>query len=468
MADKPKSSIPEWQKSNATPESNSSSAGTNEADIIATDSQPSRSELLDQAAKFLEDDSIREAPIEQKRTFLESKGLSSDEIDVLLNQSSAEPSTSGKEHSSDDDHQTAATSSSSSRNATPPSSPPASTTSSSSSPSTHSNTNTNQPATTRQQPRDIAPIITYPEFLTTPTPNPPLITLRSTLYTLYGAAGLATTFYAASEYLIKPMIAQLTAARHDLARTATTNLHTLNARLEQTVSTIPDPKPSTSSHHQPPAPESDTESIASDPTELFHRDVAVQTTSTTSTPPEPSLITHLPPHNSEAEEADAAAQKVADPVKTACGHTARMQALTAQLRAMTETEQTASDMDTALRGKLNDLHHYLDTYIYSKPGVFNPMAGYGVFSTPGLDATGGTAGGGGNGGNGSGSGSSKGGGRCHCELPDGDSRGQRGVVECQEFPGRGQRRCWKGCGRRGVDAGEVQSAECELRPGEWV
>lgn len=45
---------------------------------------PSRASLLDQAAQFLQDDDIRDAPIDRKIAFLESKGLSSLEIEELL------------------------------------------------------------------------------------------------------------------------------------------------------------------------------------------------------------------------------------------------------------------------------------------------------------------------------------------------------------------------------------------------
>lgn len=44
----------------------------------------SRGTLIKQAATFLLDENVRHAPLEQKRTFLQSKGLSIDEIDRLL------------------------------------------------------------------------------------------------------------------------------------------------------------------------------------------------------------------------------------------------------------------------------------------------------------------------------------------------------------------------------------------------
>ncbi|RAH78344.1 hypothetical protein BO86DRAFT_345519, partial [Aspergillus japonicus CBS 114.51] len=413
MADKPKSSIPEWQKSNASSENSSTGTAAaattinSSADDNETEDRPA---LLDQAAKFLQDDSIRDAPLDRKRTFLESKGLRNDEIELLLSQSHEEFST--KEPSSNPEvanNHEAPSSSSSSSNAPPPhtSSSTATTTSPTPPPiasaSTSTSTATSTPA---PAPRDIPPIITYPEFLTTPATQPPLITLRSTLYTLYGAAGLATTFYAASEYLVKPMIAQLTAARHDLAETTTTNLRTLNTKLESVVSTIPPRDTTTTTPLANPTEDvdQDAESITSDPTELFHRDVAVQTSpSPLLEPTQPSLITTTTTTTTATDEETPAPS----PLEKARSHTARMHTLTAHLRSLTDTAQSAAELDTALRAKLNDLHHYLDTYIYSKPGagaMFNPMAGYGVFSTPGIESGNTTTAGNGNAGLGLGKG----------------------------------------------------------------
>ncbi|PYH77947.1 hypothetical protein BO82DRAFT_318372, partial [Aspergillus uvarum CBS 121591] len=399
MADKPKSSIPEWQKSNASSENSNTDTTTNPSADNDTEDRPA---LLDQAAKFLQDDSIRDAPIDRKRTFLESKGLRNDEIDLLLSHSPGEFSTSEKSSNPEvevaNNHEAPSSSSSSSSNASPPHSSSTATTPST---SASASASTSTPATA---PRDIPPIITYPEFLTTPATQPPLITLRSTLYTLYGAAGLATTFYAASEYLVKPMIAQLTAARHDLAETTTTNLRTLNTKLESVVSTIPPPpqSPLDTTIHPKDNEDEDAESITSDPTELFHRDVAVQTSpSPPLEPTQPSLITTTTATNETTQN------PTSTPLEKARSHTSRMHTLTAHLRSLTDTDQSASELDTALRAKLNDLHHYLDTYIYSKPGggaMFNPMAGYGVFSTPGIESGNTTTGGNGNGGLGLGKG----------------------------------------------------------------
>lgn len=60
-------SIPSWQHA--------------EPSTIPSDSRDS---LLDLAATFLLNDSVRDAPLDRKRSFLQSKGLNNDEIDKLL------------------------------------------------------------------------------------------------------------------------------------------------------------------------------------------------------------------------------------------------------------------------------------------------------------------------------------------------------------------------------------------------
>jgi hypothetical protein len=45
---------------------------------------PSRATIIEQAKKFLEEDEVRNASIDKQVTFLESKGLRSEEIQALL------------------------------------------------------------------------------------------------------------------------------------------------------------------------------------------------------------------------------------------------------------------------------------------------------------------------------------------------------------------------------------------------
>jgi len=99
MANKP--TIPEWQRASADnaaapsePEEaraqHAVEAPTPTEDDVEKDDkeeQPSESsELLDQASRFLEDDTIRDAPREKKVAFLQSKGVRPKDIETLLGQ----------------------------------------------------------------------------------------------------------------------------------------------------------------------------------------------------------------------------------------------------------------------------------------------------------------------------------------------------------------------------------------------
>lgn len=80
--------LPSWQLKE------SFTAANNESQDFNESSSSSRQTLLDQAATFLLDESIRDAPWERKRSFLETKGLSVDEINGLLQAGNNESSQS--------------------------------------------------------------------------------------------------------------------------------------------------------------------------------------------------------------------------------------------------------------------------------------------------------------------------------------------------------------------------------------
>ncbi|GAQ35066.1 hypothetical protein AtubIFM55763_010233 [Aspergillus tubingensis] len=378
MADsKPKpSSIPSWQQPSNPNNDNSESTSS------PTSDDTSRSTLIEQAAKFLEDESIRDAPTDRKVTFLQSKGLREDEINTLLGISStpkASDTTEEEEKTASPD-----TTPPSSTDPVPSSAPEQTDNASASSttqstPSSSITTPTPSPTPSKTTTtRDIPPIITYPEFLSTPTKPPPLVTLRSVLYTLYGAAGLSASFYGASEYLIKPMLSNLTSARQELASTATSNLQKLNEKLEQNVSVIPESLKNKTANTENDSSSTDTESITSDPTELFHRDVATQTAT--------SDFAATYNNNKTGTDKDSPA----DPTAAVTDHLKRLESIRSQLRECSATEKESSTLDSGMRTRLNELHHYLDGLIYSKPG-FNPLSGYGMYSTPGMDSGSGAA-----------------------------------------------------------------------------
>jgi hypothetical protein len=98
MSSKP--AIPEWQRASANdaaasqePEEASAQhaveAPTPTEDDVENDNDNKEqssggSGLLEQASRFLEDDAIRDAPREKKVAFLQSKGVSAEDIETLL------------------------------------------------------------------------------------------------------------------------------------------------------------------------------------------------------------------------------------------------------------------------------------------------------------------------------------------------------------------------------------------------
>ncbi|KAJ6096453.1 hypothetical protein N7486_007199 [Penicillium sp. IBT 16267x] len=379
-------SIPAWQRQAASPAEQPSSQSPSPSP--SSDDAPaptSREDLINQAARFLEDESIRDSSTDRKVAFLESKGLNSDEIQQLLGISRNLEATSSNASTTDDTAQeTPQTSSASSETEVTPSLPVTAQSSSiSSSPSTTlSQQRTPTAATTSPSPvkRDEPPIITYPEFLFEPTKPPPLVTMQSVLYTLYGAAGLGASIYGASEYIVKPMLASLTSARQELAETAQENLQKLNEKLEKTVSVIP---PHLKARKDNADDEEDTEesdSVTSDPTELFHRDMGTQTT------PEVSSSASLGSATEEGEEKPADAASIA-----VSNHMSRLESIQSQLKEVDGLEKESNTLDDDLRSKMSDLRHYLDGLIYSAPSYTAAGGSYGLFSGNSSSGTDGSA-----------------------------------------------------------------------------
>ncbi|CAN8103476.1 unnamed protein product [Discula destructiva] len=238
---------------------------------VVDNSVASTESILDRARRFLAEETVKDSNKEQKVEFLKSKGLEEADIIKLLEESN--------------NTATAAQ--------TTPSQP---------SPQPAPET-TIQPLasfapegtiTTNTKP-DQPPIVTYPEFLTRPLKPPPLITAAGLLNALTGIAATSTLVYGATKHLVSPMVTTLTQARVDLHTTANANLTALVDKLEHAVSELPAGYhniTTTSSSNKADsvaaaAAGDDNTSIASsaydDPSELFHRDVGVQT----SPPPSP-------------------------------------------------------------------------------------------------------------------------------------------------------------------------------------
>ena len=245
--------IPSWQQTPLPLDTTSSPAKAPEQ---STD-KPPKLDLLEHARRFLDDESIRDASREKKEAFLRQKAVPEEQIQKLL----SEPISPGKvdEQQLKTVHDSTSSISEqqllSAQTGRAPSAPAAATT-----------------ATVTPR-NDIPPIITYPEFLLKPQKPPPLVTLDRLASAAYVFAGVSALTYGASKYLVQPMLESLSNARHDVYDTTQTSLSKLNNKLESSVSHVPYIPPL----HPSKLPDEDVESIDSDPTELFHRDIGIQT-----------------------------------------------------------------------------------------------------------------------------------------------------------------------------------------------
>lgn len=151
------------------------------------------------------------------------------------------------------------------------------------------------------------PIVTYPEFLTTSQKPAPLVTLPRLVKGLYAAASTSLLAYGASRFVVSPMVSSLASARLDLTATADAKVSALVNKLEGVVSVVP-PHPFSSSQsiarksnrrqfglddeENSDSDLDDLSSEASDPTELFHRDIGVQTSSSLPSSPRAAPVTN--------------------------------------------------------------------------------------------------------------------------------------------------------------------------------
>ncbi|KAI1388460.1 peroxisomal membrane anchor protein conserved region-domain-containing protein [Hypoxylon trugodes] len=251
MADSERSNIPAWQQvqKEAGPETGDTQ------DIDATEV------TLDQARKFLRDENVRNSSIEKKAEFLKSKGFDDAQVQELLEEADQDteasnpPSTTTKSIGEDGDTERTLEA-----NKDIEAIPTA--TSSSSSSSSIS---------------DSPPIITYPEFLTTSQKPPPLITPSRLANILAISGSIWTLLYGTARFAVSPMVDNLNDARTEYYEHVSERLDELVDRLESAVSEVPYKNSKMLRLRQDDSVYGDDESTFSDPTELFHRDIGVQT-----------------------------------------------------------------------------------------------------------------------------------------------------------------------------------------------
>ncbi|KAB8288829.1 hypothetical protein EYC80_010731 [Monilinia laxa] len=301
---------------------------------------PSRTMVLEQARKFLEEDEVKNASTDKKIAFLESKGLERDDIQELLGVSRIDEATSDVKSPPEPRSKPQSISQSTPRSLPAPS-------------------RSNYAQASHDQP----PIITYPEFLVQPSASStPLITKHRLLTTLYLFGSLSFLLHGTNTFLIRPMINSLTESRLSLTSATLNNLQKLIHKLENSVSEIPP----TYHHHkslQPEYPDSDVGSVISDPTELFHRDIGVQTSLPSSpiqTPSSPSLTSH----------ANTA-------TTTAAIQTSRLTTLQSRLSSLIEDSTYEASTNEELETRMSMLKEYLQGMVFTTPTFGYGAGGFG-------------------------------------------------------------------------------------------
>ncbi|CAI6268225.1 unnamed protein product [Periconia digitata] len=297
-----------------------------QSSVDQAQSEPSESDSLhDQALRFLQDPTIRDAPRERKAAFLQSKGVDQEEIERLL----------GKQQISQDALPDLSKAGEIAWSSTPPK-------------------QVSAPARPSPPPlpRDIPPIVTYPEFLAQPMQQPPLITTQRLLNTAYITGGLISTIYGLSKYIIAPMTQNLAESRHDFSTHTQEQLEELNKRLKDAASVDPAAKVKANTSDMA----DDVSEADSDPTELFHRDYGTQTT--------PALSRR--PSLASTDEEDT-------PVK---GHENRLKILTSHLRELQSTKNNDATSSASLNSKLADLTTYLSEMSYQNQYYSSGMSGF--------------------------------------------------------------------------------------------
>ncbi|KAH6841631.1 hypothetical protein B0T12DRAFT_362407 [Alternaria alternata] len=333
MSNKP--AIPDWQRASAdnaaaSPEPEEARAQDaveaptpTEDDVEGEDGgeQPSQSsELLEQASRFLEDATIRDAPRERKVAFLQSKGVSTEDIETLLGTEPQEDTHTDLEEVGQ--RAWSAVMTSQPLDLSPPPPPP----------------------------REIPPIVTYPEFLANTEKPPPLITTQRLATTAYVTGGIMASIYGLSKYIIAPMTHNLAESRQDFASHTQEQLKELNSRLAKAVSVDPASKVKAIADAADDVSEAD-----SDPTELYHRDYGTQTTPNLSRRPSTSA---------------------ADPHPTVTAQENRLKIIKSHLQELETNRTNDGKSRDALRTKVSDLTTYLTEMDYQNQ-YYPSMGRYG-------------------------------------------------------------------------------------------
>ncbi|KAI4126546.1 MAG: hypothetical protein LQ338_003702 [Usnochroma carphineum] len=318
-------SIPRWQQNDYRSSDSPNGESTPPESSKSTEPPPPRAALLEQASKFLQEDEIKDAPTDRKVAFLESKGLTEEEVQRLL----VLPS-----DTVDGEAQKEAAIEETSSHSIP----------------AQSQSETPKSATpSHSSPTDTPPIITYPEFLLHSREPPPLITASNFINTIYLFSGTAAAIYGTSKYIVNPLLESLTSARHEFLGIAQTNLDTLNDKLENTVSVFPEGGAKHSGQGEGAGGDDDADSdTTEDMAPLFNRTIGTQTS-----PPSSPSTSSTPSSSSSSPSLDAIS-----------AHENSLKSLHISLSSLLPKSVDRNISVSDVESKIDDLSNYLDSLAY--------------------------------------------------------------------------------------------------------
>ncbi|KAI1278500.1 peroxisomal membrane anchor protein conserved region-domain-containing protein [Xylaria sp. FL0933] len=302
---------------------------------------------LEHARRFLDDESVKTAAPEEKRAFLKSKGLEDSQIDQLLDESPT-AATESPAASDEGDHKMGELPDT--REEVPLAS--ADNSSSEVSPTRNTSSSAETSSTSDSPP----PIITYPEFLTKPKRPPPLITPSRLTNILAVSGGVWALLYGISGLVVKPMADNLNEARAEYYHHVNEKLSQLVEKLEGAVSEVPYKNGKPLRFQKQDRSNDDIESVTSDPTELFHRDVGTQTS------PPPSIY-ETNANTSDEKPVDAQAR--------------RLSAISASLRELTLMHTQKAESSADLRSTIGQIRDQVDKLAYPPVQDFSTYGGFG-------------------------------------------------------------------------------------------
>jgi hypothetical protein len=160
---------------------------------------------------------------------------------------------------------------------------------------------------------------------------------------MYTVAGAVAGMYGLSKYILDPMHNSLTEARHDFLTHTSTYLEDFNSRLSQLAPGSPGTKTNKTMEEDDKKSNSG-ESDDSDPTELFHRDIGVQTS--------PSLSRQ----QSSWSLSDAEPQSSADTLSL---QESRLKVLATNIRDLEQSASTSTAREKDLSDQITALNEFL-------------------------------------------------------------------------------------------------------------